>query len=589
MFKRSLGLRLAALLTFVCFIPVVLLTMIGNNFLRSMALQDSAKLFQGELDRVTERYEDYFAQMLSACHKITLDEKLIGYLNPRRQYDGVWDNIEVYESYLKPLVNHQSMQMESYKIYFVSETLQQGYGTFVRATQDIQKEAVFARALAAGEEPVWWYNAEDALVYLSRQIVDNRSALCGVFTLTIPRNILVGMISALEDDLMSIALLDENDVVIATNADDDSFVSLFCQMDENTDSIVTDEKNQLLMFENELQGHALLPKWCLVASVPINSIYSTRSGFTIGMALAAGGLFLLFAPLLGLILYKEFKCIYPLIRAMKDVQEGIPGKVQASKREDEIGLLINSYNYMVDELKKKIQENYESKLLLQEAELNALQSQLDPHFIFNVLENIRMRLMINKDTENSRSILMLSRLLRQSISWKMQLVSLEDELSFVEDYLQIQRIRFEKNELCFECVCEDKHKSILIPKFSLQALVENSIKHGKRLLTHGGLIRVYVSEAEGDILIVVEDTCQENHAQVCREVFASLSSKPEGNLHIGLRNVHRRIQLLCGESYGIQKIVPYDEVTGYGWRVEIRIAHLQGDELTHVQDHRSGG
>ena len=179
---------------------------------------------------------------------------------------------------------------------------------------------------------------------------------------------------------------------------------------------------------------------------------------------------------------------------------------------DEIGLLIRGYNRMVERLNTLIRTNYTARLERQEmelarqnAELSALHSQINPHFLFNILENIRMRSLIKNEKETASMIEKLATLIRQNVSWSTDSSTIEDEISFIKSYLELQKYRFSE-KLKFEISVRDDCKDYLVPKLTLVTFVENSCIHGMEGKTAACYIYVRVYKNENTLIMEIEDT-----------------------------------------------------------------------------------
>ncbi|MFD2327906.1 histidine kinase [Cohnella sp. GCM10020058] len=162
---------------------------------------------------------------------------------------------------------------------------------------------------------------------------------------------------------------------------------------------------------------------------------------------------------------------------MKRVQNGELGERAPVTSSDEIGLLTTGFNIMVSRLEVMIKENYELTLREKEAQLSALQSQINPHFLYNTLESISMSARREGASGWPDAIASLGKLLRYTVDKQERLVPLGEELAFVDNYLNIQSFRLE-SRLAVDVQVDLSHESALVPKLILQPLVENAIEHG---------------------------------------------------------------------------------------------------------------
>lgn len=251
------------------------------------------------------------------------------------------------------------------------------------------------------------------------------------------------------------------------------------------------------------------------------------------------------------------KPILELQKKMRRVQNGDFHERANVYSNDEIGLLTEGFNKMVSQLETVIKDMYELRLREKESELNALQSQINPHFLYNTLESISMAAHRQSNDELSSVITSLGRLLRYTVNKQMSFVYLKDELMFVESYLNIQTFRLE-DLLDVDMQVDFSHEYALVPKLILQPLVENAIEHG---MSGRPLKITILTQSEGqDLFIYVCDNGAGIPADRLALIEKRMKQKHETNTdsHSGkkskgfaLRNVHQRLQLLYGESYGL--------------------------------------
>ncbi|AOZ91220.1 sensor histidine kinase [Paenibacillus crassostreae] len=251
------------------------------------------------------------------------------------------------------------------------------------------------------------------------------------------------------------------------------------------------------------------------------------------------------------------KPIRHLQMKMRKVQKGDFQERAVVTTYDEIGQLTFGFNIMVTEIERLVKEVYESKLREQEAEFYALQSQMNPHFIYNTLESINSLALQSNQFEVSDVVVNLGRLLRYTVDRQDKYVFLKDEISFVKAYLDIQSTRLGIN-LSTEFYIEIGHDYLLIPKLILQPLVENVIEHA--LEDDPVTVKIMSTIEEEDLIILIEDNgagmTTERMAYVKKHIYAERDETlrqrfGEKKKEFALRNVHRRLYLLYGEGYGL--------------------------------------
>ena len=204
------------------------------------------------------------------------------------------------------------------------------------------------------------------------------------------------------------------------------------------------------------------------------------------------------------------------IRGLSKVFQSVNGehlvRMTHENGEDEIGSMIRNYNRMVDRTNELIQTVYKNKIKEQEilvgrknAELLALQSQINPHFLFNALESIRMRSLLKKENETADMVEKLAIMQRQYVDWGNDSVRIEQELEFVKAYLSLQKYRF-GDRLNYNLDIATECMQNRIPKLTIVTFVENACVHGIESKASPGWIFVRVYKKDGQLWIEIEDT-----------------------------------------------------------------------------------
>lgn len=246
-----------------------------------------------------------------------------------------------------------------------------------------------------------------------------------------------------------------------------------------------------------------------------------------------------------------------LLKGMEEVKAGNLSTRVKAERQDEIGELIQEFNDMVcqvDELVVKVEKN---QILLNQAEIKALQQQINPHFIFNILETI-MGLAsegLNRDVINvCRSM---SSMLRYNITFQNH-TKLENEITQMKNYISIIKIRFEDRFEVFYDIDEECMENEIV-KFTLQPLVENAVNHGLGNVSSGGLIRIRIKKEGEWVSISIFDNGCGIPKEKLEEINSQIHDTIENPLEyidryksLGLMNVNLRLRLFFGEKYHIE-------------------------------------
>ena len=241
---------------------------------------------------------------------------------------------------------------------------------------------------------------------------------------------------------------------------------------------------------------------------------------------------------------------------------------------DETGQLHRNFRIMLEKINELFEENYRKQLIIHETEYKALQAQINPHFLYNTLETINWMAKINQEHQIAEMVEALGNMLRRVIGKREPLVSLEYELGIVKDYIVIQKNRF-NDRLDFELEIDPGLENCLVPKLTVQPIVENAIQHGLEAMRGVCRIRVRVNESSDHIVISVSDNGPGIDAQTMEDLKrGTVRSKKTG---IGLTNIEERIKLMFGGQYGLD----IDSEPGRGTHVTIHLPLKRSDE--HVQ------
>ena len=303
-------------------------------------------------------------------------------------------------------------------------------------------------------------------------------------------------------------------------------------------------------------------------------VYTREVMATVYSTCAAMGILCLLLGLLCAWLLSRYlsKPVNELDEAMKRVEKGDYAAELSSDREDEMGRLTASFNRMTREYRQNLERSVQRERELNETRLRMLQSQLNPHFLYNTLDCMKWLGVTGGVPQVAELAADLAALLRAGISGS-EYITLEEELELIGRYLAIQEVRFGDRFVC-ELDVDERFQHCVVPKLILQPLVENAIIHGVAD-SDEGFIKLWAEEdAEGYLLLKVSD----NGSGIPPEVLERLNSHeliPGG--HLGLNNVDRIVRLSYGESCGLSAY-PNE---GGGSCVQLRLPMQKGED--HAQ------
>lgn len=269
--------------------------------------------------------------------------------------------------------------------------------------------------------------------------------------------------------------------------------------------------------------------------------------FTIIIVVA---LFFLAAAVSWLLARGLSKPIYRLIRSMRAVEKGNFSIPAAQEREDEIGRLESSYGRMVYRMGELIQSIEEKERQKRHAELYALRARIQPHFLYNTLNSIRMLAILQQSTQIAKLIQSLNKLLHANMKLDSELVSLEDEIRMLKDYTILMDLRY-TNVFEVEWQIPEAVLNASVPPMLLQPILENAIFHGAKGLERKLYIAVSASLTSDNRMLIIEIRDDGAGFQDGMLALQSENEDDANSSHIGLRNVRDRIRLRFGEEYGL--------------------------------------
>ncbi|MEK3724692.1 sensor histidine kinase [Paenibacillus sp. FSL H8-0034] len=273
----------------------------------------------------------------------------------------------------------------------------------------------------------------------------------------------------------------------------------------------------------------------------------------------------------------------PVRRAIHLMEE-YPGdqsiRLHGTEHDFEFVVLATNFNNMLSRLEAlsidlmtKENENLEMEKRINKLLFKALQSQINPHFLQNIFTSIMLLLKTGKSEEASKMLVATAKFLKTGLSGSKDLITLEEELEHVTNYVHIQSIRFEK-QLAFYIEVDEAYYKVQIPKFIFQPIVENAIHHAmvkNRLLT----IKISSQREDGDLIIIIEDDGKGMDLAQLAETINTMNNKAQ-SVHCGLSNVHERLNLEFGEAYGLEIESVYDAGTRIRMKIILQAGRLVG-------------
>lgn len=246
---------------------------------------------------------------------------------------------------------------------------------------------------------------------------------------------------------------------------------------------------------------------------------------------------------------------YSILFSIREVQKGDLSVVIEGCGTDEMGELGTQINKMLERIRRLMEDNINRERLVKNSEIKALQNQINTHFIYNVLESIKMMAEIDEKYEISDAVTSLGKLLRYSMRWVSGNVTVEEEIDYIKNYLALINLRFDY-EIYLSLNLGDIIYKQEIPKMSLQPIIENAIYHGIEEMAEDTSIYIKGIVEGEDCIIEITDAgkgmSEEEVDRLCRKISGEIETSGGSGNGIGLKNVQDRIKMNFGDRYGIE-------------------------------------
>nr|WP_295287288.1 histidine kinase [uncultured Blautia sp.] len=316
------------------------------------------------------------------------------------------------------------------------------------------------------------------------------------------------------------------------------------------------------------------PGWFMVTVLPSGPLITQSNTIMIQYILMYLG-FLIFALFLAHSMSHSItNRISSVIHQMSKVRKGTLSPMSSPQYHDEIGDLIDTYNYMTRKMDQLMTEQAKAAEELRIAEFHTLQAQINPHFLYNTMDMINWLAQQGRTDEVSLAVQKLSRFYKLTLSRKQSISTIASEAEHVSIYLQIQNMRYH-DSISFVCDIPDELMEYQIPKLTLQPIIENSVLHGiLETPSKTGTIVLTGWLEDSDIVLLISDDGvgipPEKLQTLLLENSYGITSASSGT-NIAVYNTHRRLQILYGEKYGLK----YSSEFGKGTDVELRIPAIR--------------
>jgi len=582
---RNLNLIQKIMLIFIIsvMVPVVVMIQVIITKSKDKVIEQTVSLSERLADQNVDNLSEVLNESLDIVSQMCLyDYKLKDMLSMRNRRNAI-DNIEYHRYFVERYEVDLYKNDIDLKIYYFQDTIIQNYSIFVHADQAMRSSELFHSVEKSDSLYSWGYDTERRKIFLAGKIMDSDGTWAGVAIVSTGFQKITEIVGN-EESLKwaEVLLIDEQGNLIMSSAStlpvDAAFLKAIAANRE--ESLALDYLNEYKVIHKTLETDDANNQWKFVTFISTQQVAQDANRlkneflFISIVVLAVSFSFYLFN------IQGIANRIRSLTEQMREVANGNFREIETDRSSNEMREMTRSFNRMVVNLDRLIHENYEKSVRIsesetkrREAELYALQSQIQPHFLFNTLESVRMKLSGGNLAESDEMILHLAKSLRKTLSWHSAWISLGEELDLVTSYLTVQKLRF-KDKLGYDILCEPETlKQDEIPKLIIQPLVENAVLHGMETSMHFVSVRIVIERHDGAMRIRVEDNGVGMDAAKLDEIRKTLDEgAPSGTLnHIGLKNIHDRLVLLYGSRCGLV----LSSQPGAGTVIEMRIPFLE--------------
>jgi len=576
---NDLSIRKKLVLSFiiVVFIPIMITGYYLTHQLRQISIKDAMKQSLDDNKRIAKQVNAILQVPINISSQLLLDNQLEEFANTqyksRSQYVSAFQQYRRFEQYMD-LYDF----VFNIRFYMNNPTMIDNWR--VIQPDESEEKKVWYKEAVNHRGYIGWYFTEDftknnrKYLTLVRRIDFLHYNKYGLLVLDLDK----AYFNSILDEYTSPTLIINGSDIIASSRNglienDITGLPITLRKKNGTFDIKI-HNHSYKMVITSIKPESSYNNFTIVTLVPVKSIIAEAN-----KASMLAFILILISSIVAIILIYFFSKFLSnrISRLSKQINEITKGNLDSKINlagNDEIGRLANQFNFMSENIKQLMDDIKEAEALKnlqvireKEIKFKMLASQINPHFLYNALESIRMKALINGDKETSHIVKQLGYLMRRNLEVSSSDVPLNSEFEMVQSYLEIQKFRF-GNRLSYDIFMDPLTKLINIPPLSVQPLVENALVHGLRNKEQDGFVSLKSSIIDHELLIEVIDNGQGISGEKLKEIKERLNDLNDNDgRHIGLSNVHQRLRLSFGENYGLQ----IESVPNCGTRVYFTI------------------
>lgn len=574
--NESLIKKLITTYIFIIGIPILIFSLYIFSSLSDNAKHDALNRANYDLSTEYDNVEKNVYIMRNIINSIESDSGVIGYLQGDNDKEAK-ELIDFRETTYKQLINLQNNNptIKQINIFTSNSQVSEIWPTFYKINRIIDNDW-YKKTIEKNGAEYWNVNhydndiavkstlndeSKDVVVSLNKKINYPSDKYLGISRVTMRAKAFFPKMYE-EDDLKSgqILLVNKENMNIKTD-ENSSLLRSFNFDKEKFQEFIKDKLEHEKGEVNYNQGNedyiilykeSPIPNNYLINIIPLNNISQEIKSSK--HVVIWGSIFLLL--LLSIVVYYATKTIlkrlYKIISAVKQVRTGDLMPIIEVYGNDEVGVLAHNFRQMMITIDTLIKDSVNKEIITKEAELKALKTQIDAHFLYNTLENIRMMALVEENYMVSDCLASLGDMMRYNMKWNNEFVSLSEEINHIKNYISLMTLRYDF-EILLNIDIESEFLNREILKLTIQPLVENAVKHGlsEKLRSENGSISISVETDEAYLYLNVKDDGKGMDISKVEELQNHINGNVDKRYGLGLKNVSDRIKLFYGKQYGI--------------------------------------
>ncbi|MDK2902268.1 MAG: two-component system, sensor histidine kinase YesM [Clostridiales bacterium] len=558
-------------------LPIVATDYAFFNYTRTQVEKQQLQQYKASLQRLSLVINKQFEDAIYVAYNMMTDRRFNDYLE--RQYRSLDEFYDVYNNYLRDMLQtntYMISQVDSITVYTSNTTIPESAG-YRHLPLNVQDEEWYRFVVEDpyGFSVVSYYESGRWYVSLIKDLnYYKKNNIKKILKIDFKKSEFVDILKT-EGQVGAIYVVDGFNKVVYSN--DDKYNSGFYMLKDI--NVANDDH----VLEQNLDKTIGMGLWKIVNVVSDKNIAAAMNQ-PIKFIIMLAFLNIILASCVIYILSFSLEYRIDIVHShIKKVRHQHFDIIECDGGKDEIGDLIRGFNRMASTIESLIKNVYEADLQKKSIEvekkqamINALQSQIDPHFLFNTLESMRMRSVVKGETETAQMIKYLSKIFRRILSWGSDDVTIKEELNYIKYFLEIQKYRF-GDKLDYKIHVDEDVLNYIIPKMVIQPFVENACIHGIEGSSDNGLVVVEIKRSNSFVVFTIKDNGIGMSEYTLDNIYTSLEDAEDASGSVGIKNAYRRLKLLYGDDFRFRIDSRRDAGTVVTLMINI-------DQLDRVQD-----